>query len=372
MIVEKATFHAALKAVVPVTKDNRTIPILTHVVLARSAGRLLVRGNNLDLEIAMTIDADFEDGFEDIACPGAQLDEFVKAAPGPEIEVTLQRTGGKVTSLSLASGHSKLRLMTLSASDLPSLETGPLEHGFTIDGHIFAKALNAVIYAASTDKSRTYLHGAFIEPTPQGLAVVATDGYRIERRLVPIMAFDDNDTLADLPPTILPTATVSRLLALVADGKDLTLQVSDTKLRATVGNTTLLSGLVDGVFPDYRRAVPQLGEFSASFSTAALLAALTRVRIAITEKTKRVHLIFSEGSLLLKAKDDALGEAQDQIDAKSSGPFEIGFNLAFLKELIEHSGVETIEICASDPSVGARFRGRGDEESFAVLMPLRI
>jgi DNA polymerase-3 subunit beta len=172
VIADKATLLAALKAVLPVTKGSKTIPILNHVVLARVDGELVIRGSNLDQELNVAIKVDFGDDFEDVAVPAATFAQFVEYAPGAEISLAFGRSGDTVTSVSLASGRSKLRLLTLPATDFPVLETGPLAHGFTIDGQILAKALKAVIYAAESENvNRMFLWGALIEPTPKGLRV---------------------------------------------------------------------------------------------------------------------------------------------------------------------------------------------------------
>ena len=371
MIADKATFHAALVPVVKLARDNKIIPILNHVVLAQEGGELLVRGSNSDDEIIVRIKAEFDDEFEPIACPAHQLGEFVKHAPGTEIRMVPVKEDGKITSVNVSSGRSKLRLLTLRADDLPSLESGPLEHGFTCDGQILAKALKAVIYAVDDDKTRPYLHGAFIEPTPEGLVVVATDGHRLVRRLVPIMVFDDDAALDDIKPVILPEGMVSRLLAVIGDGHDLTLQISPVKIRAIVGDLVMVSKLLDLTYPDYRRVIPAKGASRVEFSVPALDAALTRVALTAPEK-KGVLFSFSPGMLQLSTANGGIGEGQDAIDVSGDAEVEIGFNWRYTQQLLDNCGADRLQIFLSDPGAPAILHAPDDSENFTVLMPLRV
>jgi DNA polymerase-3 subunit beta len=344
VIAEKASLLAALKAVLPVTRGSKTIPILNHVVFARAGDRLVIRGSNLDQELNVAIKVAFGDDFQDIAVPAATLAQFVEYAPGTEIRLALDRTGDQVTSVSLSSGKSRLRLLTLRAEDFPQLETGPLDHGFTIDGQILAKALKAVIYAAEGENvNRMFLWGALLEPTDKGLAVIATDGKRLEHRLIASMAFDDDATLRAVPRTILPTSAVNMLLKLIVDGQDVTLQMSADKIRATVGNVTMLAKLIDATYPEWRRALPEPSDISVTLSTAALDAALTRVMLA-TDKKKDVVFRFSPGRLALAARDAGTGDSQDEIDVEGEAEIAIGFNGDEMRELLSHSGAERIEV----------------------------
>jgi DNA polymerase-3 subunit beta len=372
MIADKASLHSALKAVLPVAKGSKTTPILNHVMLARIDNELVIRGSNLDQEVNVAIKVEFDQDFEDVAVPAYSLAQFVDSAPSSEIMLTLVRDDRHIIrSISLASGRSRLRLLTLPASDFPALDSGPLEAGFTIDGQIFSKALKAVISAACIEMTRDYLRGAFVEPTPEGLILVATDGHRVERRFIPSVAFDDG-ALMNLPAVIFPTDGVSRLLGMIVEGRDLTLQISDHKFRATVGNVTLLSKLTDGTFPDYRRVIPQRGQHRAIVSAAALSAAIKRVEVASDEKIKAVRLEFTPGELTLSVRDDGLGDASDQIEADGGAQITTAFNGKYLSDMIASAGADKIEMCFSDPGSPALMNPVGDEESLCVLMPMRL
>ena len=56
---------------------------------------------------------------------------------------------------------------------------------------------------------------------------------------------------------ILPRKTVFQLCSLLAETSDqLTMQTSENKIKFTLGKMKLISKVIDGKFPDYKKVVP--------------------------------------------------------------------------------------------------------------------
>jgi DNA polymerase-3 subunit beta len=81
---------------------------------------------------------------------------------------------------------------------------------------------------------------------------VATDGHRLARADV-----DAPSGSEGMPGIIIPRKTVGEMQKLV-DNPDMTVtvEVSDAKIRFTIGSVVMTSKLIDGTFPDYQRVIP--------------------------------------------------------------------------------------------------------------------
>lgn len=107
----------------------------------------------------------------------------------------------------------------------------------------------ALICAESSQNARYYLRGVLVEPTARGLAVVSTDGHRLfAARCEPVS--DDGQVL----PTeafIIPSETIKKAMVRYK---------ADTIVLRRDGDAWFLGDTmfqpIDGVFPDWRRAVP--------------------------------------------------------------------------------------------------------------------
>jgi DNA polymerase-3 subunit beta len=373
VIVEKDALTEALAPVDKVARNGRDIPILSHVLLAATDGALVVRGSNLDEEITATVARGFSgEAVDAFTCPSQQLMEFSRNAPGSEIDIELEQRAGHPVSAVFRSGRARLRLPVLSATDFPRIGLDAFTHRLTCSGRILATAIKAVAFAVSDDPSRTYLHGVYLHPCGEGLTVVATDGHRLVRRIIASAAFDDDDDLANIPSVILPTKTVARLLPIIDCEEDITVELSDAAARFSAGGTSIVTKLVDGIFPDYSRVIPAPGPHRAVIGVGELAAAVKRVMFVDPDKSKRVRFTFSPSALELWARADDGAESQDVIGIECDTEITIGFNGRYILDMLAHCDGAKLEMVTFSPGDPALFRIPGEERNLAVLMPLRV
>lgn len=372
MIVEKDAFIEALAPADKLARREKDIPILSHVLLSPKDGRLTVRGSNLSEEITAAMARGFSgEPVEDFTCASQQLTEFARNAPGSEIEIRVERQDGRVDFATFLSGRARLRLPVLPAADFPDIAGGTFTHAFSCDGRVLARALRSAVHAASNDASRPYLHGVYMHAGDDGLILVATDGHRLVRQVIASIAFDEGD-IADLPPVILPSGMIDRLLPIIDREQDVAVEISDSAARFGIGGVSVMSKLVDGTFPDYRRVIPQPGPFRATFDVARMSASVKRVMFVDPDKSKRVRFSFAPDRLELRASAEGGLESVDEIEIDCDSEMTIGFNGRYALDMLAHCGGERLELVTHGPGDPALFRIPGEELNLTVLMPLRV
>lgn len=119
------------------------------------------------------------------------------------------------------------------------------------------RALKAAAIAAGTEQTRYYLNGVCIQHTPTGPIFVATDGHRL------IAARHDwqGDAPAPFAPVIVPLELLKRIKIVrkASDVATITLTGDgvDRKVAIDYAGGTVAANAIDGVFPDWRRVIPQ-------------------------------------------------------------------------------------------------------------------
>ncbi|MGY8923903.1 MAG: DNA polymerase III subunit beta family protein, partial [Flavobacteriales bacterium] len=119
----------------------------------------------------------------------------------------------------------------------------------------FLKLLNKTKIAISNDDTRHYLNGIYLHVTEAHgrnfLTGVATDSHRLSSSSVELENIENFSSL------ILPRKTVYQLCTLLTESTDkLSIQTSENKIKFTLGNIKLISKVIDGKFPDYKKVVP--------------------------------------------------------------------------------------------------------------------
>lgn len=340
MLISKHDLARLLSSVTKAVESRNTIPILATVRLVADGASLQATATNLDIEITGSVPADGTLA----ACVDAKLLAGIVSKAGSD--VTLEHDG---TTLTVKSGRSRFKLPTLPIEDFPDLTAGDFAVTFEAD---LASVFGAVAFAISTEETRFYLNGVYLEPT----AATATDGHRLANVALDLPQFD---------PVIIPRRTVA-----VWPKGAATVSLSNTKVRVKSGEIVITSKLIDGTFPDYRRVIPSNNDKIVLADKAAFQAAVERVS-TVSERGRGVRLNLEPGVLNMTARGDA--EASDAVDVGYEGdPLEIGFNSAYLGELLAHMPADEVQMAFADASSPTLFTAPDKDGVRFVLMPMRV
>ncbi len=251
--IERSNLLKSLNHVHRVVERRNTIPILSNVLLRGEGQSLEMKATDLDLEITESTPAQVEQA-GGTTVPAHLLYDIVRKLPdGAEVLLATTTDGSAMT---VASGRSKFSLQCLPVSDFPDLNAGTFSHSFKVKGSDLKMLIDRTQFAISTEETRYYLNGIFMHTVEAGgdlkLRAVATDGHRLARADVVAPSGSEG-----MPGIIIPRKTVGELQKLV-DGVegDVSVEISDAKIRVTTGPIVMTSKLIDGTFPDYQRVIP--------------------------------------------------------------------------------------------------------------------
>ncbi len=228
-------------------------------------------------------------------------------------------------------------------------------------------------FAISTEETRYYLNGIFLHTHETDgrlkLRSVATDGHRLARAEVEAPAGSEG-----MPGIIIPRKTVSELQKLVDDPDvAVTIELSDTKIRFTVGSVVLTSKLIDGTFPDYQRVIPTGNDKQLVIDRQNFAAAVDRVSTISSERGRAVKLSIADGQVTLTVNNPDSGSATEEIAADySSEPIEIGFNAKYLLDVAAQLSGSDAKFMLADAGSPTLIHDMTDEHALYVLMPMRV
>lgn len=361
-----------LRRVMPVLRraiDRRsTIPVLHTLRLTASAGAdtLRLTATDLDTEIRAEIEAVAERDID--LCVPAQVFDMATGDSGDTLSLAPNDD-----ALHIGAGEISAR-MTLGAcpGDFPVMAAPDLDDAPSIK--LSESALHRMLrlsrHCISTEETRYYLNGVFLTTHPENgtLRAVATDGHR--------MAVIDDDTPVPegWPAMIVPTSAVDILRAMTSarGNAEVTLQATDTKLRATRNGMTVTAKLIDGTFPDYTRVTPPDPVPNRATLSRAGITRLDRAYRAVAGREMfRAAKLDPEIGQIVMTGPDAEVTAPVTID----GDAAIAFNAGYLADQAR-----------TTPTMRIRWRGEGDPAiieavdeadhpargAFWILMPVRV
>lgn len=368
--IERSNLLKSLNHVHRVVERRNTIPILSNVLLKADGSTLDLKATDLDLEVTEATAANVEQAGA-TTVPAHLLYDIVRKLPdGAEVMLSVDADGA---SMAVLSGRSKFSLQCLPEADFPDLTAGDFSHTFRLQSTDLKMLIDRTQFAISTEETRYYLNGIFMHTIEeQGglkLRAVATDGHRLARADV-----DAPSGSEGMPGIIVPRKTVGELQKLVDDPDvAVTVEVSEAKIRFTIGGVLLTSKLIDGTFPDYQRVIPSGNDKELTIDCAPFAAAVDRVSTISSERGRAVKLALAEGLLTLTVNNPDSGSATEELAVGyKNEELEIGFNAKYLLDITaQFSGAEAVFLFA-DPGSPTLVRDGAEDSALYVLMPMRV
>lgn len=366
--VERSHLLKSLNHVHRVVERRNTIPILANVLL-RADASLTLKATDLDLEVTETVPAE-------VGQPGATtvpahiLYDIVRKLPDGA-EVSLDTGDG--SRLEVKAGRSRFSLQVLPEADFPELTAGDFPTRFTLAATELKTLIDRTQFAISTEETRYYLNGIYLHlVTVDGnpmLRAVATDGHRLAQAQL-----EAPEGTAGMNGVIVPRKTVGELQKLVEEpDAEVQLEISDTKIRATLDGVVLTSKLIDGTFPDYVRVIPQGNDKILKVDNAQFRQAVDRVSTVASERGRAIKLALSDGRVELSVNNPDSGSANEEVIADYPGdPLEIGFNSKYLLDVAAQLEGETAEFRFADPGSPTLIQEDETGNALYVLMPMRV
>ena len=353
-----------------VVERRQTLPVLANLLVVAENGVLTLSGTDLEVEIQASVSEGVDIKKEGRATlPARKLMDIWRSLPeGAGVSITVDGAKSIVRS-----GRSRFTLATLPAADFPSVEGGEASVELSLAQPQLKRLIDRVSFSMAQQDVRYFLNGMLLEVDAEGVRTVATDGHRLAQASLSGVTADTSNG-GGFCEAIVPRKGVGELSRLVSDS-DATVSISIGKghLRATQGEYTLTTKLVDGQYPPYKKVIPQGADQTLIGDREALRQAFYRASILSNEKYRGVRLSFGADMLTIQANNPEQEEAEESVAVEYAGDsIEIGFNVSYLQDIMSVINTDSVRISLTDANSSALVEGEGEDDVLYVVMPMRL
>ncbi len=304
-----------------------------------------------------------------VARPGSVLlppcfGEVLRTCQDTELSLDLDDANLTVRGL-----HSEFTLATEDANLFPDVAGFDAQDCFECDAAALAEAIARTAFCCDPESTRYALGGLLFELESARVNMVGTDGRRLARTAIELVAI--GTPKPPHPPPVVSIKTLKLITRLAADSRGaFQFCFAGQSIQLKSEHATLSGQLVDGRFPRYQDVFPSGKVASITIESGPFRQAVDQASIATSEESRGVDLTFEQGQLVLKSQAAVKGASKVSIPLAYDGPtVELTIDPHYLSQglkALPDDFVLSLELFGPDRAIVLR---SGSEWCY-VLMPL--
>lgn len=237
---------------------------------------------------------------------------------------------------------------------------------FSIDAGLFLNGLKSVVFSVAKSDLKPEISGVYVHLQGDVVTFVATDAYRLCERKIKIEGAEFEETKC-----IIPEKNVREIVRLFEEytKSELKVVLSKNSLLLQIGNTYVVSRLIEGNFPNYLQIIPTDPVSFAVFLKEDLVKSLKIVSF-FGDKTSQINLTVEGDKSFLEATSLDIGAAREEVATTLKGEgFQIKMNSKYLEEFLQIIPDQSIILKFAAQNKAIITQGLSDSSYTYLLMP---
>ena len=354
-----------LQTVIGAVESKQTLPILSHVLIQLKNGELTLTTTNMEIELRSSKKVSAKEEINFTIYAKDLIDIISNLNEKTIIEFIVEES-----KIYIKLDNNSFELNAFNTQDFPSLPKIENSETINIKRLVLKKLIEKTSFSMGNQDIRAYLNGLYFEVNKDNIVVVATDGHRLA-----IGEVKQKNKLTDKKTVILPKKAVTELTKILNKdtNSEVTIHLSDNYFYLTNDNTTIISRLIDGNFPNYLQVIPTDYENTISINREIFLDCLKQASIFADERTNGVKLAFKNNKINIFSHSER-GQAKTKIDIDNfDKEIEITFNNKYLIAILEKIDTDNINMVVPKGENQSCLLSNTNNDAYQyVVMPMRI
>lgn len=358
-VIQK-NFQKALSVTERIVSKNIALPILQNILLRTENNRLIVSSTNLEIGINYFIGVKVEENGE-IAVPARIISDFISNIQDEKVTLSVRNR-----ILHINSKNYRTQIVGFDTKEFPIIPKIKEKPIIVLPAQILKNSLLSVINSAAVIETRPELSGIFVKFNPNNIELAATDSFRLAEKIIDQKSINTGSA-------IIPRNTVLEVIRALSDiDSDISVTLSENQILFTSPDFTIVSRLIDGNYPDYKKVIPDKFMSKAMISKDELEKGV-RLASLFSSNISDIKIKVLDERTEITAKNSDKGELLSSIESKlKNEPFSISLNFNYLLDGIKAINSEKVVLqYTGDGSPLVIKKGDEDKLFTYVIMPLR-
>ena len=367
--IKKEILLDSLNNVSKAVSTKNVIPVLGGINFDLKEEGLYLTSTNNEIDIQTFIDKKFIDSIEElgsIVIKGKYLLEIVRKLPSGLINIEVV-DGLKII---LYNETSNFNLNGIDSDEFPNLNIKTSNNPIVISKKVLKNVINQTIFATSMQESRPILTGINFKIENNKMECVATDSYRLSKKIVNL---DEN--INNLINIVIPAKNISELLKIIDEKEDdVKLHIFSNKVLFEFDSILFQSRLLNGNFPDTSRLIPTEFKFEIKADLEELYQVIDRASLLTSEKEKNViKFETNNNTLIISSNTPEIGRVEEKLSISKNieEDIKIAFSSKYMMDALKTISSKNVTIKLNTDVSPIIINNEEDENLIELLLPIK-
>ena len=367
--IKKEILLENLNNVSKAVSTKNVIPVLGGIKFELNEKGLYLTTTNNEIDIKCFIDKKLIDNIEkegSIVIHGKYLIEIVRKLPDGLINIEVVDD----LKIILYTKNSTFNLNGIDSYEFPNLNIEKSTNPIFITKKMLKNIVNQTIFATSTQESRPILTGINIKIEDNKMECVATDSYRLSKKIINL-----DNPVDNLINIVIPSKNISELIKILTDDDDeIKIHIFSNKILFEFDNILFQSRLLNGTFPDTSRLIPNEFKFEISANLEELYEVIDRASLLTSEKEKNVIKFETNGNILtISSNTPEIGRVEEKlsINKNTTENISIAFSSKYMMDALKTISSNNVKILLNTNISPIILNNEDDSNLIELLLPIK-
>ena len=367
--IKKELLLENLNNVSKAVSSKNVIPVLGGIKFNLTNEGLFLTATNNEIDIESFIDKKYIDKIESlgtIVIQGKYLLEIVRKLPEGLINIEII-DGLKIL---INSQNSNFNLNGIDPNEFPNINLENSINPIILSKKVIKNIVNQTLFATSMQESRPILTGINIKIENDRMECIATDSYRLSKKIVKL-----DNPVDNIINIVIPGKNMGELVKIIDDeDENIEIHIFSNKILFKFDNILFQSRLFNGSFPDTSRLIPEEFSLEIKADLDELYKVIDRAALLTSEKEKNVIKFETCGNeVVISSNTPEIGKVEEKlaITKNNDNEIKIAFSSKYMMEALRTINSKDIRILLNSDVKPIILKTDEDEDLIQLLLPIK-
>ncbi len=340
-------------------------PVFSGIHIVATENQLEIQAMDLNMAIACTMEAAVQNPGE-IVISARHFAELIRKLPGESVTISKDTANKTIT---VASGKAEFQLLLLNEEEYPKFPQFNAEKTITIKDEVIKELIKKTIFACSNDEARPLFTGILVEIAEGKITFVGTNTHRL--------AIKSRELAAAEPMSVIIPARVLSEVSRNLGGEvpqEVCISLLQNQIMVVIEKVTIVSRLIEGKFPDYRRVIPPKFAVQVRVNNKEFAGAVERVALFSNDGDYSiVKISVTAEEMVLTSSSPDVGNGREVLACVTEGDdLNVAFNARYLLDILKNVDAEEVTLAMNTSLSPVCVRSAAEEDYLYIVTPVRV